>query len=110
MLMQWQVQSRHDASTGPAALASPAILLPGSVSEAQILLLPCPHPGHPAGKSALINRLLGRRMVDSAPKPGVTRQVGGRQGAAGVRLAWPAHRAAAAVVVLCSRRHSLQDA
>ncbi len=29
-----------------------------------------------AGKSALINRLLGRRMVDSAPKPGVTRQVG----------------------------------
>lgn len=27
------------------------------------------------GKSALINRLLGRRMVDSAPKPGVTRQL-----------------------------------
>ena len=25
------------------------------------------------GKSALINRLLGRRMVDSAPRPGVTR-------------------------------------
>lgn len=25
------------------------------------------------GKSALINRLLGRRVADSAPKPGVTR-------------------------------------
>ena len=25
------------------------------------------------GKSALINRLLGRRMAESAPKPGVTR-------------------------------------
>lgn len=28
------------------------------------------------GKSALINRLVGRRACDSAPKPGVTRQVG----------------------------------
>lgn len=27
------------------------------------------------GKSALINRLLGRRVADSAPKPGVTRQL-----------------------------------
>lgn len=27
------------------------------------------------GKSALINRLLGRRMADSAPRPGVTRQL-----------------------------------
>ena len=27
------------------------------------------------GKSTLINRLLGRRMTDSAPKPGVTRDL-----------------------------------
>ena len=27
------------------------------------------------GKSALINRLLGRRVADSAPKPGVTRSL-----------------------------------
>lgn len=71
-----------NAGDGAAALTARALQVSERLNAKRAARGLRPRPvravvvGYPnVGKSALINRLLGRRVADSAPKPGVTRQL-----------------------------------
>lgn len=79
MRAQW---TNGNAGEGVAAVAAEALRASEALNAKRAVRGLRPRPvravviGFPnVGKSALINRLLGRRAVDSAPKPGVTRNL-----------------------------------